>query len=849
MEKDKKVIYPMMIELDELVKENIYYIELPLEIKEKWVKLEKKSNNKQVFNLPTSTLQKMLNNYLEGIVDMAPISENSDDSKWIACFKEVNIDILVNCFKIWVDEFYVKGTISKERNRKNGSDEGVKKLAEELKSMLNKSSFMNILKEEVILFENGIVETNKAYKLYPLKIIDSLIGKIINIGGKESKLIFSSQNELVTDTKVFHVNEDYYSFVIKLTVQTLPPNNKAYLNVDISIRRWICRNSNKEGNNYIGNSKICYIRVKDDRMQCIKTNYSFKSKKNVWDEIDSRCFNECQVESEINDFTDVLKESYRYNNGKVGDILIPYQEGIVGIDTSINGGITFLDRKIIFDFIREKVLGDNSNKNIIEAENIRKPVQSVKNTFVITSDDQKNIDLESVDKEKFIDQLDKALLGEAANIEIYADEKVKKSLEEYLRVFVGNNSKHKITICEYTDIFDELEKTPDSRWNNIPGFEIRVGEIAKLINKVNTPTISFVAIHDAKYFGKKKGSEKIDVDPKKAIRAGFAETGRLTQFITFEEFDKQEKLIKKEKNKTNKKDGVNKAVEGTILDGFRQLGIVVDYSNNKKMKNKDIVGVHICNSKKTLYGGIKQFPIIITYDVENSVIKAYCELIENVDIPYWKAILGISKLSLKKDIYELNKTISSTSTYRRLDRIINKLEKDVVIIIDANGTSRKFVKGISNSEISKMDKDEYNQLKRLLIEDNREIELSKLDKEVDIIRLRHNEEIPSYIVREKDDKMFSGTSGLFKYKEIYYSLDSKPLNEHSSYKKSESKAFKETRYSHRNIVELYPMYSSRDENTAIGIVHLLRGASIQFNSQLTVLPLPLHMASKMEEYF
>lgn len=866
MEKDKKVIYPMMIALDELVKDKIYYIELPTEIKEKWIQLEKKSTNKPIYNLPTVTLKKMLNSYLEGIVDMNVVSENSDDSKWISCFKEVNIDILVNCFKIWIDEFYVKGTISKETKRKNGLDEGVKKLAEELTSMVTSDAFNKIVCEEVILFENGLAKAKEAYQLYPLKIIDSLIGKTINIKGLEAKLIYSSKNEIVTDTKVFHVDDDYSSFMIKLTVQTLPPHNKAYLNVDVSIRRWICRNSNEKGTNYIGNDKNCYIRVKDDRMQSIKTQYSKEAKRNVWDEIDIRCFKECQMESKVLGFTEVLKVPHKYNNGKVGDILIPYQEGIKGIDTSVDNGVTFIDRKIIFDFIKEKILVNSSHKANIEAEYMRKPVQSVKNEFIVASDEDRNIDEESIDIEKFLGQLDKALLGEAANIEIYADGDLKNALEQYLKIFVGGSSKNKVTICEYTDIFDELQKTSNSRRDNIPGFEIRVDEITKALDKVNTPTIAFIAIHDANYFSKRKDDDKIDIDPKKAIRAGFAETGRLTQFITFEEFEKQENAIEDKKNKAkmknenkdnakdedkkkpSKKEGVNMAVEGAVLDGFRQLGVVIDYSNNKKMKGKNIVGIHICNYKKTLYGTLKPFPIIITYDVENSSVKAYCELVDNVDIPYWKAILGLSKISLRKDIDVVSKGISSTTTYRRLDRIINNMKEDVVVIIDANGTTRKFVKGISNSEINNMDKNEFNQVVRLLVSDDKEIDLTGVEKEVAIVRLRHNDEVPSYLVEEKDENMFANRSGLFKYEHVYYSLDAKTLNEHNSYKKLESKALKENRYSHRNVVEMYPMYSSGDESIAVGIVHSLRDASIQFNAQMTVLPLPLHLGSKMEEY-
>lgn len=89
-------------------------------------------------------------------------------------------------------------------------------------------------------------------------------------------------------------------------------------------------------------------------------------------------------------------------------------------------------------------------------------------------------------------------------------------------------------------------------------------------------------------------------------------------------------------------------MEGTVLDGFSQLGVVFDYAVNKKMKSKKIFGIHICNYKKTFYGSIPLFPIIISYDVDNSKIMVYCELIDKIHIPYWEAILPLMGNRLMK---------------------------------------------------------------------------------------------------------------------------------------------------------------------------------------------------------
>jgi hypothetical protein len=189
-----------------------------------------------------------------------------------------------------------------------------------------------------------------------------------------------------------------------------------------------------------------------------------------------------------------------------------------------------------------------------------------------------------------------------------------------------------------------------------------------------------------------------------------------------------------------------------------------------------------------------------------------------------------------------------------LDRVINQNDSDVIIVVDANGTSRQIMKGISNSEIEKEEKTEFNEIRRILINDDRKLDLAGCQNKVAVIRLRHNDEVPSYYTME-EEKKFNQTSGIFKFKKVYYSIDQKPVHEADAYDKEKSKAVDSSSFSHRNIVEIYPVYVSGDkeshdinEEVAVGIVNVMRNASIQFHGQKTVLPLPLHLAEKMEEY-
>ncbi len=858
----------MMIELNETIKDTLYYVSLPRIIKEKWIELERKSKSSYnpMYNLPTITLKTMLSTYLEGVIDMNPVSDSSDDKKWLVSFKSVNIQIVMNCFKIWVDEFYIKGVLTRDNKRKNGEDEGVSKAARELIELLKSETFSSVSKEEVTLFEGGKAANKEGFQLYPLRIVNSLMGHSISFNGVETKLLYSSRNELITDTHDFCNEGDYYSFVIKVSVQTLPPDNKAYLNVDLSVRRWISKNEKNNGKIYLPNDKNCYIRVRGDRLQAIKTEYNRDIKENTWKSIDYRCFKECQVESDVPKFIEVLETPEEYNHGKVGDVLIPYEEGINGIDTSIGAGVAFIDRKTAYEFIKRQATYLDNIASDVEAENVKKIVRKTSNSFFEDNDPSK------INNEYFLAQLDKALSGEVLNIEIYAEAEIKDVLFKKLNEFFKGSSKNIVKFCEVGDLCEKLVKTPMSRKENLPGFEIKKEEIIKRLNKVNTPTLALIAIHDKEYFSKL--DRDVNVDPKTAIRCGFAETGRLTQFITFEEFDKEEKRIersdaiyekKKETASRNEKklqarsktDKMNKAIHGAVWDGFRQLGVVYDFGINKHMKGKKIVGLHVCNYKKTFYGTLPLFPIIITHDVDSSKIMVYCDLIDKVDVPYWRGILALSKLALVRNIADLSKGISSTSVYRRLDRIINKGDSDVVIIVDADGTSRQVIKGIANSEIEKAEKNEFKQVKRMLISDDRYIDFTECQNGLSVIRLRHNDEVSSYFTMEKgmENENFLQQSGIYKCNDVYFSIDGRPSHEKEVYDKQVSKAVDKASFSHRNMIEIYPVFVSGDvsnhednKNIAVGIVDMLRGASIQFTSQKTILPLPLHLAEKMEEY-
>ena len=860
--KKDKIIYPMMFKIENKIEEDIYYLQLPKIIKDKWIELEKASKfiNLSEFNLPINTLRKMLNTHLDGIIDMDKVSTYSNDTKWIKSFKEINLKRILICFSIWIEEFYIKGSLDNNKKRKNGIDKSVNKLANELISLLKEENFEKCKKTRVILFENGKSVNNEGFTLYPLKIIHDLMGKKININGVNTKLLYSSKNELITDTRDIYSKKSFISFVIKLSVQTLSPKNQAYLNIDLSIRRW-SNNIKNISVGYLPTNKNCYIRVASDRMQMLAGGYNYQSKKLIWNDIDYRCFKECHISCEIPEFMDVLSDLDKYNNARINDVLVPYKDDITWLTTKYDAGVTFSDRDVIFKYISD-YLGENGySNNLVEA----KAVKTVRFTNLnIFEKKKKGYEF---DKELFLQQLDKSIDNNVLTIEVYIDEEIiqtidaniniidefKSEISQYLNKYIGN-SKHRIVFQSKCNITKRLNKTEQSKKNNLIGFENRINEINKELNKVKGPTLAFVIINDKEYY--KKLDKDILLDPKYAIRCGFAQMGRLTQFITIESYYKEYKRLNNFNegidNKKEEGSKENKILKSGILDGFRQLGVVYDYSNNKRLKDKDIVGIHISNYKKTIYNNIiGQFPIIVRYDVENSKIYAYCDLVDKVEVPYWKLNLELAALGANKNISDLIKqNMSYTSLSRRLDRIVNKSKKEAIIIIDANGTSRSFIKGIANTEIEKANRDIKKESYKLLIKEDQIIELNDLSN-ISLIRIRHNNEVPSYIPI-KNGENYLQTSGIYKYEDLFYLIESRPKHEGKVYESNETKVDSTRSFSHRNMMEVFPMYisnkSEEKELEVVSIVKKLKSSSIQFDSRETILPLPLHLALKSEEY-
>ena len=159
-------------------------------------------------------------------------------------------------------------------------------------------------------------------------------------------------------------------------------------------------------------------------------------------------------------------------------------------------------------------------------------------------------------------------------------------------------------------------------------------------------------------------------------------------------------------------------------------------------------------------------------------------------------------------------------------------DKQYEIMIAADGTSRKIVEGITNKEIKEAFDVQSGYVAKVGIDGKQgfEIDLSDYDN-IDLIRIRVNDEVPDYIPSPNDEeKTFKESSGLYKFDFVYYSKEERPQAEDKNTKQTSTKLEDNRAFTHRNIVEIYPMYVS-DKSTELDCVrdvHNLRDASIQY---------------------
>jgi len=339
----------------------------------------------------------------------------------------------------------------------------------------------------------------------------------------------------------------------------------------------------------------------------------------------------------------------------------------------------------------------------------------------------------------------------------------------------------------------------------------RIAEIRTVLQPTTTPTVAFVEIEDAAAF-----EYRIDeFDPKKAIRAGFAQTGRLSQFVNVQSDSSHRERTKR-----------------AVLDGFRQLGVHRIPSSHPTVEPMNCAGVWMIQRSSGRYK--ENIPLFVLINAYNGAVLAKAPGFD-AWLPYHQALLKIGQ-------NEYHGFEDTDKTVRYIQQVIRDQispEGDAVLLCHSQNLRRVW-KWLADAEIS-LDSLRFGQEVPTPITEWPGLR---------VVRVRDSagSETPEwYAVR---DERFGFSKGLFRINErVFASTYGKP----SQFKKSSVKVSIVTNpqmavwnpaLCELTVAALQP---GDDPVEIADMVHSLRLASIQYD-EATSLPLPLHLAKLMAEY-
>lgn len=881
MNKSKEnFIIPLALELDKRIEKEIHFLKLPGTLKEKLTRLEELSRDgqggrgrfiREKHNLPLNSLKKLFVSYLPGVTDMKAVGCNTDAQRWLISIEPINLELVVKIMKVWIDAFYIAET---ELDKKRNNDKKVKEYAEQVLHELNIDFFAGCeYVEKVVLFDHGEVIDKDAYSLFPLIVVNEIVGTEVTVAGEKAKWMYSKKNEIVTDPLAYKDSkeEDYVSLAASFSVQTIPPFNKPYFNVKISSRRWVSKN-NSDKVPFYTDEKSVYVRINDTKLQVIHARYDFKSKEFEWIYTDKKSLCGIYGMENIIRFNDIICNPPKYMKGiEQNDYYVVFEYGMKDGKKQMHNqdaGISPMDRREVFTDIENKLIeySGGSKAAMHEAGNDTITQTFFENDFSLKDD----LSLKFKEMVNAICGADKMIVEVCYSS---GQEKLRDALIEKLSEHFMDTKVEIRTI--FMDALAEcLPCSNEKKLGNQEGENIRICDIKESMGPAEATTISIVIIHEPEYY-KLDGKEDARVDPKNALRIGFANTRRLTQFVIAEKYNESEtkrlQIIKEGKainknGEVNKTNAVNSSVKNTLLDAYRQLGIhnnLVTSQKKTTLNNKIAVGIYVVNYKNLRNDvSITPFPLIVSCDLTNHRITVETELsilsklfskkesVERISCEYKEFPIAFCEMLAK--VGSGKRVIPSE---RFLCDWFEEIcdDKQYEIMIAADGISRKIVEGITNKEIKETYNEKSGNVLKVTVDEKRgfNIDLENCDN-IDFIRIRVNDEVPDYIPAPDDEQeTFKESSGIYKFDFVYYSKDVRPFAESKNAKQSATKLEDDRAFSHRNIIEIYPMYvgDKSKEINCVRDIHNLRNASIQYEAGKTILPMPLHLAKLLEEYF
>jgi hypothetical protein len=816
-------IYPLAYKISPGQTCPLYYLGFPQTWKAALLDIARKNNPrfKDEYGLPTNALKKLVDSWMEGVIALAPLKKDSDDAHWLTscgAYSEKTIQALCSIIKVWVKATYVTTPRASSL---------VKKLANDFCDRIDPSALMALqTRDEICLtLEDGTV-CEEAYQAIPLMAVNRLLGREVTLPEQTLHLCYAAKNQLISRPIVDPASHHSYSFVFDLSVQTTPPQRKALLLCQMSIRRWIPDRYNKERTPYLSESIGSHIRVSDDKYCRVPIAYDYTSKGLDWKSQDKECYNIWGYEP-LPPADDVLKDPAAYT----AKILLPYKNGMSGfVASKIGTGVSVVDKRLLYHSI-SALLGD-----MVGAQPEAKRVRSSGQNFSFFKSPQ-----EYESPEDFRRWASKCVGTDRITFELYglwrdpAQAELLNLIQSKIEQDFGMESESSClkVVCLRKEVGTFSDAMPDDQTQTKIH---RCEEIVAQLGHVDSVTACIFVLPGPEQYSKG--------DPKQVLRNAFARTGRVVQFI-------------------NPEGDVNRnKIDNTVYDLYRQLGIVtlLDFRKNlPSLASTPCVGMHLCTQVQGISNKGRFLPIYVTVDLLAGKTQVHCDAFSNRTVSYREACLEMAKLFWESDLEQRCVNASRAPAKQKLIELKNHYctkEDRVLLVVPSDGNTRAIWGGISDKEIGKYTlADDYCPTQINVGMPKNPYPLSLVDSGVRIVRIRSNQEVPDYFTdlsqKSTDAHLqLSSVSGIFKYDDVYWGIHARPNDSQytSSFKASRIDHPKQ-RFAEKDMIELYPLQLQPGDTAAhwVFYTNALRHIPIQYN-QSTVLPLPLHLAKALEEY-
>lgn len=804
----------------------LHYVGFPNAWKEKLIKVEKimKPRWDGTYALPTYALKNSLGAWLDGIIELSPLRLNSNDEMWaISCEQEINTELLYEHIVIWLHSYY----LDNPRLYPNAKAE--------IQELLNSMSVdeLNGLKgcKEVRLFdENGIPTENYSYSAFSLMVTNALVGKRVEISGHSVILNYAGKNQLISDIQ--GKGNDVYSYGISFSLQTIPPERKSLLLCDCSIHRWI-PGKIKEKPYLNKENMIAHVWVGNNRIYKLPIYQKYKSEEEYfWQEVEEKHYNLYNYKSLPNarDLIDSMA-SYLLSELKITCL---YKNGMDSFGfqkNNIGTGVSVPEKKDIYDgvlsYISEMVGPVMGVKRVNSTKNARSKLKL----------DAINFNKELNDEQRVVvaNRIKECIESNRLNLEVYyrddAEECADIILDKLQNIFqtteemVFDIKKCKLGIMG--EVLDSCESSSVLK---------RIKEIEKTLDSTVETTACIILLPGKDRF--------IQGDPKDAIRCGFALKKRLSQFITPWDSD-------------NLENGAENKIASAIEDLCRQLGYVREFDekvkkNEESLAHTPIIGMHVMTQLKTIYGKARFLPLCVELDYITGQVYVECDAFEQVRVPYREAAFELAKLSMDKE-FEKKCDVATKGMFKQKMIMWKNVYKNdnLLVLIEANGNTRALCNGITDSQIQKYTYHEPYCPEKIEVGTKENSYMLNLNEsQVRFVRIRRNSEVPDYFTELSKSEGYAASSGVFKYESDYWSVAGRPNDK--AYKSS----YKETTYSkprqkfaERDMIEIYPIQLQKGDNPDewVHYTNSLRVGAIQYD-EATIMPLPIHLAAKLQEY-